>query len=312
MMQSDDVILITGGSGLVGINLREYLQGQGFTRVLAPSSRECDLTDRKAVLDYFARNKPDYVFHSAGFVRGLMYNASNQGESYLKNTLINTHVVDACHASGVKKVVAMGSIAMYPELGTSDLLTEEDVWKGPPHHSQYGYAQAKRGMLAQLQTYESSYGMQYAFGFCTTLYGPYDRFNTSTGHVIPSLIRKFYEAGQNKTTVTVWGDGSAQRDFFYVKDCVRALCVIMNKATGPLNLASGTTRRVRDVVDILAAHTGMKDRIVWDTSKPSGYIFRAYDVRHLNATGFRCEATLEQALPETYDWYASHVETARE
>ncbi|MGA2695155.1 MAG: NAD-dependent epimerase/dehydratase family protein [Terriglobales bacterium] len=312
MMQHNDTILITGGSGLVGINLKEYLQSQGFTRILAPSSGECDLTDRQRVLEYFARAKPDYVFHLAGFVRGLMYNASNQGEAYLKNTLINTHVIDACHVSGVKKVVAMGSIAMYPELTSVAPLTEDDVWKGPPHHSQYGYAQAKRGMLAQLQTYQSSHGMQYAFAFCTTLYGPYDRFNTITGHVIPSLIRKFHEAVQTKTSVTVWGDGSAQRDFLYVKDCARALLAIMNNATGPLNLASGTTRKIRDVVDILAAYTGMKEQIVWDASKPSGYIYRAYDVRRLNATGFVCGATLEQALPETYDWYASHIDTARQ
>lgn len=312
MMQHSDIILVTGGSGLVGIHLREYLQGLGFAKILAPSSRECDLTDRQSVLNYFVCNKPDYVFHLAGFVRGLMYNASNQGEAYLKNTLINTHVVDACHASGVKKVVAMGSIAMYPELSSAVLLTEGDVWKGPPHHSQYGYAQAKRGMLAQLQTYESSYGMQYAFALCTTLYGAHDRFNTTTGHVIPSLIRKFHEAVQTKTTVTVWGDGSAQRDFLYVKDCVRALYAIMHNANGPLNLASGTTRKIRHIVDILAAHTGMEEeQIMWDASKPSGYTFRAYDVRHLNATGFVCHATLEQALPETYDWYASHLDIAR-
>jgi GDP-L-fucose synthase len=312
MMQHDDIILITGGSGLVGIHLREYLRRQGFAKILAPSSRECNLTDRQGVLNYFVCNKPDYVFHLAGFVRGLMYNASNQGEAYLKNTLINTHVVDACHASGVKKVVAMGSIAMYPELASAAPLTEDDVWKGPPHHSQYGYAQAKRGMLAQLQTYESGYSMQYAFALCTTLYGPHDRFNTTTGHVIPSLIRKFHEAVQTKTTVTVWGDGSAQRDFLYIKDCTRALHVMMDRVIGPLNLASGTTRKVRDVVDILAAYTGMKEQIVWDASKPSGYTFRAYNVRRLNATGFVCHATLEQALPETYDWYVSHLDTARQ
>jgi GDP-L-fucose synthase len=305
MMQRDHTILITGGSGLAGINLKEYLESQGFTKILAPPSGECDLSDRQKVNNYFERNKPDYVFHMAGFVRGIMGNMRNQAESYLKNTLINTHVIEACHQFGVKKVVAMGTAAMYPEPEDGVPLSEADVWKGPPHPSEYGYAQAKRGMLAQLLTYEKSYGMSHAFAFCTNLYGPHDRFNTETGHVIPSLVKKFHDARKVRTTVTVWGDGSAHRDFLYIKDCARALHTIMDRITGPVNLASGSTRKIRDVVNILAAYTGMEDRVIWDTSKPTGYLFRAYDVTRLQSAGFTCQYALEQALPETYDWYAS-------
>jgi GDP-L-fucose synthase len=312
MVQRDDAILITGGSGLAGINLEEYLQSQGFTRILAPTSSECDLTNRQVVLDYFERHKPAYVFHMAGFVRGIMGNMRNQGESYFKNTLINTHVVDACYRTGSKKIVAMGTAAMYPDPKLGVALTEDAVWNGPPHPSEYGYAQAKRGMLAQLQTYQESYGMPYAFAFCVNLYGPHDRFNTETGHVIPSLVKKFHDARQAKTKVTVWGDGSAQRDFLYIKDTSRALHTIMDKIDGPVNLASGTTQKIRDVVDVLAAYTGMEDRVYWDTSKPSGYVLRTFDVSRLNTAGFRCQYTLEQALHETYDWYASHSGAARQ
>lgn len=310
-MERDDTILITGGSGLAGINLREYLCSHGFTKILAPASAECDLSERQAVLAYFERHKPDYVFHMAGFVRGIMGNMRSQGEAYLKNTLINTHVIDACHQAGVKKVVAMGTAAMYPEPERGVSLREEDVWKGPPHPSEYGYAQSKRGMLAQLQVYENSYGMPYAFAFCTNLYGPHDRFNTETGHVIPSLVKKFHDARQAKTSVTVWGDGSAHRDFLYIKDTSRALHTIMDNITGPVNLASGSTRKIRDVVNILADYAGIKDQVLWDTSKPNGYLFRAYDVSRLQAAGFACQYTLEQALPETYDWYAGHIGAAR-
>jgi GDP-L-fucose synthase len=312
MMQRDDAILVTGGSGLAGLNLIDYLQSQGFTRILAPTSKECDLTDRETVLDYFESNRPDYVFHMAGFVRGIMGNMRNQGESYFKNTLINTHVVDASHRAGAKKIVAMGTAAMFPDLGPGVPLTEEAVWMGPPHPSEYGYAQAKRGMLAQLQTYEESYGMPYAFAFCVNLYGPHDRFNTETGHVIPSLVKKFNDAKQAKTKVTVWGDGSAHRDFLYIKDASRALHVIMDKINGPINLATGKSQRIRDIVEILAAYTGTEDQVHWDTSKPSGYILRTYDVSLLDAAGFKCQYTLEQALHETYDWYASHSSTVRQ
>ena len=311
MMSPDNTILITGGSGLAGTSLRDSLEAQGFCQILAPTSAQCDLTERQAVLDYFERNQPDYVFHMAGYVRGIMGNIRNQGEAYLKNILINTHVIDACHRAGVKKVVAMGSAAMYPDPESGVPLAEADVWKGPPHSSEYGYAQAKRGMLAQLQVYESSYGMPYAFAFCTNLYGPHDRFNTEIGHVIPSLVKKFHDARQTGTQVTVWGDGSAHRDFLYVKDASRALHIIMDHVTGAVNLASGKTQKIRDVVNILAAYTRMEDQVVWDTSKPNGYIFRTYDVSRLQAAGFSCQYTLERALHETYDWYASHGGAAR-
>jgi GDP-L-fucose synthase len=310
-MHSGEAILITGGSGLAGVNLRDYLQSQGFSKILAPTSAECDLTERQTTLDYFRKNQPAYVFQMAGFVRGIMGNLGAQGEAFLRNTLINTHVVDACHQTGVKKIVAMGSAAMYPDPEPGVALTENDVWKGRPHPSEYGYAQSKRGMLAQLEAYESSYGMAYAFAFCTNLYGPHDRFNTQTGHVIPSLIKKFYDARQMGGQVTVWGDGSAHRDFLYIKDCSRALHAIMDHVAGPVNLASGNTRKIRDVVEILASYAGVSDRVVWDHSKPNGFLYRAYDVSRLSAAGFACDYTLETALPETYEWYANQAGRTR-
>jgi GDP-L-fucose synthase len=109
----------------------------------------------------------------------------------------------------------------------------------------------------------------------------------------------------------VWGDGSAHRDFLYIKDCSSALHVIMDKINGPVNLASGKSEKIRDVVNILAAYTGMTEQVVWDTSKPSGYLYRAYDPSRLREVGFTCQYTLEQALHETYDWYASHSDAVR-
>jgi GDP-L-fucose synthase len=310
-MRPGDAILVTGAGGLVGVNLVAHLRRGGYENIIAVTSSDCDLTDRRATEALFQRHRPAFVFHLAGFVRGIAGNMRHQAEAYLINTLINIHVVEACRQSGVAKITAMGSVAMYPDLPPDRLLREEMVDQGPPHPSEYGYAMAKRGMAVQLETCRASGGPLYALALSTNLFGPHDRFDIETGHVIPSLVRKFYEAGQNGGTVAVWGDGAARRDFLYVADAVRGLVTIMDQIEGPINLASGESLAIRQAVDILAAHAGLGDRVVWDKSKPSGASARLCDVSRLQKTGFKPDYTLARALAETYDWYAANRETAR-
>jgi GDP-L-fucose synthase len=235
----------------------------------------------------------------------------NQALFFLRNTLINTHVVEASHAVGVRKICALGTVAMYPDSTTHAPLREEAVWFGVPHSSERGYGHAKRGMLAQLDVYRESYGLKYACALSTNLYGPNDRFDIENGHVIPSLVRKFYEAKQSGQSVTVWGDGSASRDFLHVEDAARALHLIMDHVEGPVNLATGQVHKIRDAVEILADHTGMTQRVVWDATKPNGQILRAYDVSVLREAGFATQVGFSEGLCATYDWYAAHAAKAR-
>lgn len=307
----DAAILITGGTGLVGRNLVTCLRGLGFSHVCAPSRADCDLTDFAATVELFADVRPAYVFHLAGRVRGLGGNLGAQGIAYLDNALINTHVIEAAHLCGAAKIVTTGTVAMYPDPLPHNPLHETDLWMGKPHASEAGYAQAKRGMLAQLEAYHSNYSLRYAVALCTNLYGPHDRFDAATGHVIPSLIAKFHHAATTGDTVAVWGDGSAQRDFLYVEDCVRALVLVMDKADGVINLATGKTRTIRDAVSILGEHTVCIDRVFYDTTQPNGQLVRSYDVSRLAALGFVTRYSLERGLCETYDWYAANVSTAR-
>jgi GDP-L-fucose synthase len=311
MMQSKDSILVTGVPGLVGTNLVEHLRERGFTNVTGIGSRDCDLTDRQTTLAYFEKINPDFVFHLAGYVFGILGNMRNQAESYLRNTLINTHVVDACHKTKVKKVVAMGTVAMYPDPLPSDPLREDTMWMGAPHSSERGYAYAKRGMLAHLEVCHDSYGMKSACAISTNLYGEHDRFNIDTGHVLPTLVRKFYEARQAGTTVSVWGDGSAVRDFMYIRDAVRGLLWIMNNVDGPVNLATGKVRSIRDAADILAKCAGLEGKVTWDSNKPSGQVYRAYDIKILKSSDFNCVHSLEEGLRKTYQWYEKNHATAR-
>lgn len=310
-MEQNAKILVTGAGGLVGKNLVAYLHEAGFQNVVAADRKACDLSNFQATKSFFEQCWPDYVFHCAGYVNGLMGNLRNQGVAWIQNTLININVVEACHQVGVKKIVALGTVAMYPDPLPSNPLYEECLWQGPPHHSEYGYAMAKRGMLAQLETYRESYGLPFAVALSTNLYGPYDRFNLETGHVVPSLIRKFFEAKQDGKTVTVWGDGSARRDFIYIGDAIRGLHLIMDRIDGLVNLVSGQTNSIHDVVDVLSKHVGMEGRIQWDTAMPNGQLIRAYDASKLTGAGFACHYNIASALPLTYDWFSTNYPNAR-
>jgi GDP-L-fucose synthase len=271
----------------------------------------CDLLDWQEARRFFLEHRPDYVFHLAARVYGIMGNMRNKGSSYLDNVLINTHTVEAARLAGVRKIVAMGSGCVYPYPPPGVPLTEDMVWSGPPHPSEDSYAHAKRAMLAQLMAYQEQYDLPYAFVISGNLYGPRDKFDPEFGHVTPALVRKFHEARLSGGEVTVWGHGTARRDFTYADDCAHALLCIMQSVQGPVNLGSGSVHAIREIVDGLAEITGLTDRVVWDTSKPDGQDHRAYDLSRLFATGFRPQVPLAEGLRRTYEWYAAEAASAR-
>lgn len=310
-METDDSILITGGTGLVGNALVDELRRRGHTAVRAIGSGECDLLDWRATQERFAAWRPRYVFHLAAQVYGIMGNILNKGSSFFGNAMINTHTVEAARLAGARKIVAMGSGCVYPYPSPGLPLVEDMVWQGRPHQAEDSYAHAKRAMLAQLIAYREQYGLPYAFVISANLYGPHDRFDTEHGHVTPALVRKFHEAALSGDEVTVWGDGSAQRDFMYAGDAARALVAIMEGVEGPVNMGSGNVHRIRELVDGLAEISGVGDRVRWDASKPNGQDYRSYDLSKLQGTGFRPFTGLRQGLKETYDWYARERSNAR-
>lgn len=304
-MHTADNIIVTGASGFVGANLCDHLSAIGYRNVFRATSADCDLTSREKTDALFRQVQPDYVFHMAAKVFGIVGNMQNQYGSFLENTLINTHVIEACAKYRVRKVCAMGTVAMYGDHEGDAPISEDMMLFAPPHKSEYGYASAKRAMLAHLTVS----GLRWVMPISTNLYGEGDRFNIETGHVIPSLIRKFHEAARDKKPVVVWGNGSQRRDLLYVGDLERALVRLMELGNGPVNMATGATKSIKDVTDILSERTGVD--VVWDLTKPTGQVNRLYDVRLLADTGFRCEWTIERGLRATLDWYAANEKTAR-
>ncbi len=305
-MKLNEKILITGGKGLVGSALVEHLRNEGFSNVMALGRDDCDLTNTFSTREYFEKHQPAYVFHAAARVYGIMGNMKNKALSFLDNVMINTNVVDAASRVGVKKITVMGTGAVYPYPSPGLPLKEDMIFMGEPHAAENSYAHAKRAMLAMLRAYEESYGMEWAYVVSCNLFGPRDKFDTEFGHVVPSLIKKFYDAKCCGEKVVVWGNGSAKRDFMYVKDAARVGLAIMKNINGPANIGSGMVYSIRDIVEMIADITDMKDYVVWDETKPNGQDYRAYDLKKINSIGFSCQYTIRQGLEETLEWYAKN------
>lgn len=310
-MKKDSRILITGGSGLLGSALTLKLKEAGYSSCFAPTSRELDLLSFEKTARAFCETfAPDYVFHLAGAVYGIGGNLREPARIFLENTLINTHVVEAARRAGVKKIVAMGSICAYPSPYSDGDLVEDRLFFGEPHPGERAYGQSKRALLAQLEAYASS-GLDYAFAISSNLYGPNDHFNLETGHVIPSLIRKFYEAAQNKTDVVVWGDGLSRRDIMHSWDAAAALIEIMRGWVGRINLATGRMLAIREIAEILGRISGLGKEPRFDLTKPRGHEFPGINIDRLTTIGFRSSFTTEEGLEHAYRWYAEHANNAR-
>lgn len=305
-MNKNGKILITGAKGLVGSALVNELKNQGYTNIIEAGRQDCDLVDGASVNSFFKEVCPEYVFHNAARVYGIMGNMNNKALSFYDNCMINTNVVHASHLNGVKKITAMGTGAVYPYPSPGLPLNEDMIFMGRPHDAENSYAQAKRAMLAMLEAYKESYGMDWAYIVSCNLFGPGDKFDTVNGHVVPSLIKKFYVAKLNNESVTVWGDGSAQRDFMYVSDTARVAVQIMNNLSGAVNIGSGKVFPIREIVEMIAEISGMHGRVVWDASKPNGQDYRAYDLSKINSIGFQTKHSIFEGLKETWDWYCEN------
>lgn len=301
-MNKNSNILVTGASGLVGSNLINQLNYLGYKNVIALTRKECDLLDPKKTENYFIEKSPEYVFHCAGKVYGIGGNLANKGISFYENCMINLNVIESSRISHVKKITAMGTGAVYPSNPISIPLKENEIFYGPPHDSENSYANAKRAMLSMLESYKESYNLDYAYVISCNLFGPNDNFDPYYGHVIPSLIYKFYEGIKNDSPVSIWGNGSAQRDFLYVKDTVNSLIEIMLRIDGSVNIGSGNVFCIKDIVDILVKVTGFNN-IIWDETKPNGQDYRAYDLNILRTTNFKTQFSIEEGLKETWQWY---------
>lgn len=308
-MKHNSPIVVTGANGLAGSAVVEHFRANGFTCVVPLTRKDVDLRNHQAVREVFARIMPRYVFHAAATVYGLGGNMANQGKSILENTLINTAVIDAAHTCDtVRKITVMGTNAAYP-WPTPLPFKEENLFNGRPDEGEFAYGHAKRHMLAMLECYQQSYGLEYSYIVSGNLYGPRDTFDVYTGHVLPSLIAKFHEAKIAGVPVTIWGDGSATRDFLYVKDLARIVQLLMSEdiKSGPINIGSGQRVSIKNLAAMLCVRSGVSpDRIRYDTSKPTGRPDCYADLSRIHALGFVPAYDITEGLDETWRWFESN------
>ena len=304
-MNKSDKIIVTGAGGLVGSALVDRLRAEGYENVMPVQRSDCDLLDTPATFALFDRRRPDHVFHAAARVYGIMGSMKHQGASFYENCMINTNVVEASRRAGARKITVMGTGAVYPFPSPGLPLKEDMIFLGRPYPANAGYANAKLATLAMLEAYEESYGLKWAYIVSGNLFGPRDKFDVEFGHVVPSLIKKFYDAKKSGGTVQVWGDGSAQRDILYVKDAARVALAVMSSINGAVNMGSGHVYSIRDVVETLSELAGMSGRIEWDHSKPNGQAYRAYDLSKIERLGLSPIYSLRDGLAETWKWYCA-------
>lgn len=302
------MILVTGCSGVLGQALLAELRLH-YENVVGVRQAELDLEDPERTLNYFRQHRPRSVYHAAARVHGLMGNHDFPCDVYTQNIRINTNVVEAARQSDCEKFTAISTVAAYPH-GLTLPIKETAFWDGAPHHSERAYAQSKRAMLAHLEACKAQYGLDFLYSIVTNLFGPHDRFDEIHGHVVPSLVSKFYRAAATGSGVQVWGTGGARRDFMFAADAAAAIVLASRTKSGPVNIATGETVAIRNVVDALSEITGITD-IVWDPTKPDGQMDRTYDVSHLRELGFRPRLDLTQALRETYEWYVANYPNVR-
>jgi GDP-L-fucose synthase len=300
-------ILVTGGSGLVGRHLRKELSSFGLTDLVCPRSTEFDLRKAEDVDALFREVKPQLVFSLAAKVGGILDNKNYPADFYFDNILIGTHTYDACARWHVEKLVNIGAGCGYP-LSLREPLREEEFWDGFPQPESAPYSLAKKMLVIQGIAYRQQYGLRSITVIPSNLYGEYDNFDLEQAHVIPALIRKFYEAKANiNPKVEVWGDGSSKRDFIHTADLASALveAAAHYEGTLPINVAYGAQHSIREVVNMLTEISGYSGEVFWNLDRPSGQNSREMSLENLRryVPKFRPSIDLKVGLTRTYRWF---------
>jgi GDP-L-fucose synthase len=310
-VDANDRILITGATGFLGSHLRPVLQSRyPQTQITGVCSRDYDLLDRPEVEAMFAKLTPTIVVHLAAYSGGIEANRMFPADFFHRNLLLMENVFHACATRRIRKLIYPMGGCSYPNTAVSPI-DESQMWNGYPVGTSAGYSMAKKMGLVAAEAYRQQHGLNSIVLVPGNMYGEYDNYHPRDSHVIPGLIRRFYEAKiHNKPSVTVWGTGKPTRDFVYAGDVAKVFpFFIENDAEkGPVNISSGTTTRISELTALIAELIGYQGQLVWDTSKPDGQIHKIFGVEKLRSLGLSCDTPLREGLRRTIDWFVANVD----
>ena len=297
-------VLVTGGAGFLGRRIVDRLSLRNPEDIIVPRSYEWDLTNQKETEEMISEFLPDIIIHAAAEVGGIGANMQSPGRFLYANAMMGLNVIEEARKfPTVEKIVLVGTVCSYPKYATPPF-KEEDIWNGYPEETNAPYGVAKKLLLVQAQAYRQQYGSNIIYLIPTNLYGPMDNDNPETSHVIPAIMRKFIEAKQNEVEeVSLWGSGSASREFLYVDDAAEAIAKAAAQYSSdlPLNLGRGEEISIADLAEKIRGIVGYTGRIVWDRSKPDGQPRRSVNAQRANdLLGWKPAISLDEGLSRTY------------
>ncbi|MSU55033.1 MAG: GDP-L-fucose synthase [Candidatus Taylorbacteria bacterium] len=304
-MEKKYKIYIAGHRGLVGSAIVRKLQNEGYRNLVLKTRTELDLLDQKSVTDFFAQEKPDYVFLAAAKVGGIMANKDFPAEFIYENLMVQANVLEQSRKNGVKKLLFLGSSCIYPRLAPQPI-KEKYLLSGPLEPTNQAYAIAKIAGVITCQSYNKEFGTNFISAMPTSLYGQNDNFDLEHSHVLPSLIRKFYEAKKhNQNEITLWGSGKAKREFLHVDEFADAAIFLMKHYNDSeiINVGTNEDISIKALAELVKKITGFKGKILWDKTKPDGSPRKLLDVSKIHALGWHHKKTLEEGIRETFDWF---------
>jgi len=300
-------IYIAGHRGMVGSAIYRKLQKEGFENLLTKTSEELDLRNQQAVADFFAQERPEYVFLAAAKVGGIVANNTYRADFLYENLAIQNNVIHQSYLTGVKKLMFLGSSCIYPKLAPQPL-KEDYLLTGVLEHTNEPYAIAKIAGIKMCDAYRDQYGCNFVSVMPTNLYGYNDNYHPQNSHVLPALIRKIHEAKVNdETQVTVWGSGTPLREFLFADDLADACYFLMQNYNEPnlINIGTGHDLTIKDLALLIKDVLGFEGELVFDTTKPDGTPRKLMDVSKLHNLGWKHQIELKEGIELAYQDFQS-------
>ena len=302
-------IYVAGHNGMVGSAIVRELSRRGFDNILKRTAGELDLRCQEDTEKFFRDEKPEYVFVAAAVVGGILANMHGHARFLMENLQMECNIIDSAYRNGVKKLLFLGSSCIFPKEAEQPI-SEGALLTGPLEPTNEGYAIAKIAGLKLCEYYNRFYGAGFISVMPCNLYGYNDNFDLETSHMLPALIRKFYEAKEaNAPSVTVWGTGRVFRELLFVDDLARACIFVMEGYSEPefLNVGYGEDFTIADIAEMVRDAAGFCGDIVYDTSKPDGMFRKVMDSGRIRALGWKPEVSLREGIKLTHEWYKENL-----